>query len=422
MRTSLGLLLGLVSLFSVGCAAATAEPAEEKTGSAASGCCGGGGYVPPPSFDFGGKLTPIPPDPVVFRSIGGYAGYTNESGHQNGPYHSNFVQPALISSNDAGVTWVLDFDTNDSYLGYLRIIYDTRGTTGVPHVQTVAKMYDLGLAPWSAGGLVIDDAGLTAYMTDTWSHKIVKLALDGNPVSTFTGGMRVGISPFQTTFGYVDGAANVARFSSPTGLARDASGNLYVADTGNHAIRKVAPNGDVSTVARDATNGSTFDPKYLAVAPNGHVYATSHHALYRITTGSITLVAGNPSTPGFVNGTSGTLFNEPRGVAIDRLGDVYVADRDNRVIRKFVVASGEVQTIPQQPAFDPNRGAWDTYGYDDPIIEAPVSLSFWQDRLMFSDGDWIAPPPGTFESPVFRGRRTIRTLNPGAPNPTWYGL
>jgi sugar lactone lactonase YvrE len=201
----------------------------------------------------------------------------------------------------------------------------------------------------------------------------------------------------------VDGADEETAKSSSAccSLAIDAYGNLYVADTGNHAIRKVAPNGDVSTIASGASLSPSFDPKHLAVAPNGTIYATSAHALYRITQGSIACVAGAPATAGFSDGALGqSAFREPKGVAVDRLGDVYVADSGNHAIRKLVVATGLVHTIASQPPFDPTRGFFDTYGPHESVIDKPTSPSFWGDRLVFGD----------------EGRLTIRTLNPAAPN------
>ena len=138
-----------------------------------------------------------------------------------------------------------------------------------------------------------------------------------------------------------DGAATIARFNNPTGVATDGVGNVYVADNFNHTIRKVTPAGTVTTVAGlPGVNGAAdgigsaarFNfPFGVAIDSAGSVYVAdeANHKIRKITSGgAVTTLAGSDS--GSVNGTGGAAkFNFPLGVAVDSAGSVYVADASN---------------------------------------------------------------------------------------------
>ena len=151
------------------------------------------------------------------------------------------------------------------------------------------------------------------------------------------------------TAGSADGTGTAAQFSGPRGVAVDSSGNVYVADTLNNRIRKITPEGVVSTLAGTATPGhvdtrgteAKFNfPERVAVDSSGNVYVadTNNHRIRKITPeGEVTTLAG--STRGFADG-AGTKawFDEPIGVAVDSSGNVYVADSYNHRIRKITPA------------------------------------------------------------------------------------
>jgi len=194
-------------------------------------------------------------------------------------------------------------------------------------------------------GIAADAAG-NIYVADKNNHRIRKLT-PGGTSSTFAG---------NGTAGFADGAALAAQFSSPMGVALDAAGNLYVAEQGNHRIRKITPAGMVSTVAGNGSQGFTEGPALsaqfnsptgLAINAAGTIYVADagNHRIRKISTaGLVTTLAGN-GIAGFGDGPpTFAQFNNPTGVVVDAAGIIYVADNYNERIRR-VTASGVVTTL-----------------------------------------------------------------------------
>ncbi len=164
--------------------------------------------------------------------------------------------------------------------------------------------------------------------------------------------------PPEAGAGSFDGAGGAARFRFPSGAAVDNGGNVYVADTGNHTIRKISPSGAVATLAGLAASSGNTDgtgsaarfnaPAGVAVDTAGNVYVadTSNHTIRKITpAGVVTTLAGLAGSSGSANGTgSAARFDTPEGVAVDTAGNVYVADTRNCTIRKITPA-GVVTTL-----------------------------------------------------------------------------
>ncbi len=190
------------------------------------------------------------------------------------------------------------------------------------------------------------DAGGTIYVADQYNHNIRKITPNGL-VTTFAG---TGIN------GNTNSTGTSASFQYPYGLAVDITGNIYVADTGNSKIRKITPEGVVSTFSGNGTIGSTNGDPDLAsfnlptdviVSAVGTVYVADHdnNKIRKITAaGVVSTLAGNGAA-GAVNGNStAASFNGPFGVAVDENDNVYIAEPQNRKIRK-ITSAGDVTTV-----------------------------------------------------------------------------
>lgn len=186
-------------------------------------------------------------------------------------------------------------------------------------------------------------------MADTQNHTIRKIATAG-AVGTFAGIVR--------SWGSADGTGAAARFAAPYGVAVDGSGSIYVADTVNHTIRKITPVGVVSTLAGTAGSSGSADgigsavrfdsPQAVAVDGSGNVYVadTNNHTIRKITpAGAVSTFAGTAGSSGSADGTGASVrFNRPGGVAGDGSGNVHVADTSDYTIRKITPA-GVVSTL-----------------------------------------------------------------------------
>lgn len=248
-----------------------------------------------------------------------------------------------------------------------------------------SKLYEVRTLTGKSGGLGHDNGKLDAA---TFFHPRSAIALsDGNLLVADTKNhlLRVVSSSDASTYaglnlgeneanepigGYNDDTLLLSAFDHPSGLAIDAKGNVYVADSENNAIRRISKDGKVTTLAGNGNIGSddgagkaaTFDhPSDVAVDNNGTVYVadTLNHVIRKITSdGKVsTLTAGSEQPveyfPGavdfmgdFKDGPIATAkFNEPSGLALDAKGNLYVSDRGNQRIRYIDFASGTVTTV-----------------------------------------------------------------------------
>jgi sugar lactone lactonase YvrE len=185
----------------------------------------------------------------------------------------------------------------------------------------------------------------TVYVADAGeSNRIRMISPDGN-VSTLAGGKE----------GFADGIGTAASFNTPSAIALGPSGDLFVADTGNNRIRKITPDGNVSTVAGNGTAGyvdgpiatAQFNgPIGLAVSEGGDVYVadTYNDVIRMITTeGQVTTIAG-AGAPGFADGEQkSALFDTPSGIVIVNK-TLIVADTGNYRLRR-VSSEGSVTTL-----------------------------------------------------------------------------
>ena len=193
-------------------------------------------------------------------------------------------------------------------------------------------------------------AGTTLYVAEAYNSTIRKVTSTG-VVTTFAG--------TAGAFGNVNGTGSAVRFNSPYGVAATSTGIIYVADSGNHEIRKITPARAVTTFAGSATTdgggigssdgtGRTARFNY----PNGvavtgttvYVADTFNSTIRKVTsTGVVTTFAGTAGAVGSADGTSAQ-FHDPYGIAADKAGNVYVADTSNSTIRK-ITSAGVVTTL-----------------------------------------------------------------------------
>jgi sugar lactone lactonase YvrE len=216
-------------------------------------------------------------------------------------------------------------------------------------------------------GIAVDGSG-NLYVADTENSQIRKITAAG-VVSTFAGS-GAGDS--------ADGSGTAASFSFPIGVAIDGSGNLYVADTENSKIRKITAAGVVSTLAGSGTVGSAdgsgtaasfFAPRGVAVDSIGTVYVADafNHKIRKVTPAGVVSTLAGSGAAGSADG-SGTAasFNEPSGIAVDGGGNLYVADANNNKIRKITPA-GVVSTFAGSGEFGSADGSGTAASFNFPF-------------------------------------------------------
>ncbi|TAE31874.1 MAG: hypothetical protein EAZ92_02200, partial [Candidatus Kapaibacterium sp.] len=182
------------------------------------------------------------------------------------------------------------------------------------------------------------------YVSEDGGHRVRKISYPGGVVTTLAGST-AGMT------GYVDATGTVARFQCPRGLVVDAAGNVYVADNCNHCIRKITPAGVVTTLAGTNTSGYAdatgtaarfFGPRGLTIDGSGNLYVTDAvNSRIRVVSpgGAVTTLAGS-GTAGTADGTlaTGQLSVGPEGLVFDVAGNLLIADRNVRLVRKIMLS------------------------------------------------------------------------------------
>lgn len=214
---------------------------------------------------------------------------------------------------------------------------------GADGVGAAASFYD----PWAAA-----TDGTNLYVTDFYNHTVRKIVIATGEVTTLAGAPGIG--------GSADGIGSAASFRFPTGITTDGT-NLFVADSYNSTIRKIViSTGVVTTLAGKATTQGSIDGVGAAARfniPEGittdgvDLYVTDTASVgstvrkISIATGAVTTIAGTAGVGGSADGTGGAAsFSYARGITTDGT-NLYVADTDNYIIRKIVIASGVVTTF-----------------------------------------------------------------------------
>ncbi len=272
------------------------------------------------------------------------------SGDGGSATNASLYEPAGVAVDTAGNLYIAD-----SYNHRVRKVSTSGTITTVAGNGTQGFSGDGGSATnaslYEPAGVAVDTAG-NLYIADTSNNRVRKVSTSGT-ITTIAGtGSR--------WFSGDGGLATNASLDNPAGVAVDTAGNLYIADTSNHRVRKVSTSGTITTVAGNgsqefsgdggpATNASLYSPYGVAVDTAGNLYIADYSNL-RVrkvsTSGTITTVAGNGSQ-GF-SGDGGPASNasvyNPYGVAVDTAGNLYIADLYNLRVRK-VSASGTITTV-----------------------------------------------------------------------------
>jgi sugar lactone lactonase YvrE len=283
----------------------------------------------------------VTPAGVVTTLAGGNQGSQDGTGSA-----AQFNAPQGVAVDSAGNVFVADRDNNTirkvTSAGVVTTLAGLAGITGSADGTGTQASFS------RPAGVAVDSAG-NVYVADQYNSTIRKVTRAG-VVTTLAG--------LAGTYGSTDGTGSSARFSQPASVAVDSAGDVYVADMGNSTIRKVTPSGVVTTLAGQTENAGFADgtgtsaqfyfPQGVAVDANGNVYvADTYNSLIREITpaAQVTTVAGASTSQGSTDGTGKVAsFNQPTGVAAGANGDVYVADTDNSIIRK-VTSAGDVITV-----------------------------------------------------------------------------
>ncbi|MDK1347686.1 RICIN domain-containing protein [Streptomyces sp. 378] len=213
-------------------------------------------------------------------------------------------------------------------------------------------------------GVAVDSTG-AVYIADCWNHRVRKVTADGK-VRTFAGSSPADVG--RGGFAGDDGLATSAQLNRPIGVAVDSAGVVYIVDQRNHRVRKVTADGKISTFAGMssagfhggfggdgglATSAELRNPQGVAVDGAGDVYIadTGNHRVRKVTgDGKISTFAGS-GPAGFNGGFDGdggpatsAQLNAPAGIVVDSTGVLYIADIANHRVRK-VTADGKISTF-----------------------------------------------------------------------------
>ncbi len=296
---------------------------------------------------------------------------------------------------------------------------------GVPASGVIANVAGTGVRGSDPGelffprGITYDSLG-NLFIADNYNDRVMKIPA-GSAMMLEAGNSNTG-------FGGDGSQASQARLNSPTGVAVDAAGNVYIADNGNERIRMVDVNGDISTIAGNGNpsfvgnnspaKSAQLDPYDVALDHAGNLYVAdrANHYIRKInlTTMVISTVAGI-GTPGY-SGDGGPAtsaqLRSPTSMAVDAAGNLYIADNGNSVVRR-VSTTGVISTIAGNGklifngetgtaigvSIDPTRVVLDSTGaiyitdqFNDRVRKLVLQVPA---KMTISSGDAQAGPPGT---------------------------
>jgi sugar lactone lactonase YvrE len=202
-------------------------------------------------------------------------------------------------------------------------------------------------------GVAVDDEG-NLFLADMGNHRIRTVVLAAGSITTLAGTGTLGFSGD-------GGPASAAQFNTAVAVAVDPAGNLFVADRGNHRIRRIDRSGIITTVAGTGSAGFSGDggpasaaqfntAVAVAVDPAGNLFVADrgNHRIRRIDrSGIITTVAGTGTrgSSGDAGPATSAHLDGPAGLAVDAAGNLFIADQDNHRVRKVVLETGIITTV-----------------------------------------------------------------------------
>lgn len=272
------------------------------------------------------RITRISPDGRSSLYAGGEAGFADGIGEA-----ARFRVPSGLAVDRDGTLYVADTGNN----AIRRIAVDRSVTTVVSPATGLNG--PLGLAVRPDGTLVI---------ADSYNDRLCSVDSDGRLVPVAGSGRQ----------GFADGPAFDAQFDTPLAVATDRSGNVYVADAGNGAIRVLSTDGSVTTIAPGYADG-TLRPRGIAVGATNSVFVSDERGriIEVLASGGQRMLAGERA--GYSNGSGAAArFRAPSGLAIAGPGDVVVADRRNGLLRR-ITARSRVEFRPPAPPASPGFDA-----------------------------------------------------------------
>lgn len=218
-------------------------------------------------------------------------------------------------------------------------------------IKTLAGAGGIGDGGPASAALFLNLTGVAVdpsgnlFVSDTDTHRIRRIAPNGI-VTTYAGTGKPGSAGD-------GGPANQAQLNFPYGVATDYGGNLYIADLGNARIRKVTPDGRIATIAGDTPETRLVAPRNVAVDGPGNVYVSDFgaHRVYRVsaTNGLVTVAGTGKAGDAGDNGpAAAALLHSPAGLAFDPAGNLYVGDSGNKRVRRILLPTSK--TIESLPA------------------------------------------------------------------------
>ncbi len=326
------------------------------------------------------KITPTG-DVSTYSGIAEKPGSSDNTGPRSLP--TTFANPAGIAIDSAGNMYI-----SERYNQTVRIITSAGEVTTYTGTNIVPGSTDGNIANalfYNPFGLTVDSSR-NIYLTDTSNETIRKIDYATGNVSTIAGTL--------LATGSTDAIGTAASFNDPSDVAIDSIGNLYISDTFNNTIRKMdLASGNVTTFAGSlggvaghadglGTAATFFRPKGLAIDSLNNLYvADENNSIIRKITpaGQVTTVAGQALVIGAINGpAANATFKYPTDVAVDTAGNLYVADYINVLVRK-IDTGGNVTTLAGSVGV---QGSTDGTGTA-ALFNAPYSIAVGPDGNIY---------------------------------------